>query len=374
MPVVPKLNKEQFSQVYKHLRVPDVIPLDDVYECYDFAFDNALKLMESNVFGKSQPLNNIVLILYLVNEYGFYFSVSKEVKDKDEALSKIISVALDKYFTNEMLDYRNQQYTSRFSPAISTIQLYLNFVLGILKNFPQKNPQETLLVDMANKAFNISKAIIELIITGFETEAFSTWRTLHETECILLLINKYGDKIISSYLKHMRYALAYRGAIPNKEEVDAEFVKIKEEMHALDLKSKDMKKFIEYGWLTSIDNYNEDPQFKFNFRDGVERLAGLSNYSKVYEMASEIAHSSPLLIYSRPQYYYHMAILELYESFFRLERVFSEIYIKRINQNEARRYLAMRNVYYSTLQIIYQNESRIFLNQRKTKEEKKESE
>ena len=217
---IPKLSREQFAQLCKNLNVPSQINEDDIFECYDLAFDNATNLLESNVFGKSQPLNNIVLILYLINEYSFYTSIVKEIKDKDEALSKITSVALDKYFTNEMLDFRNKQYTSKFSPTISTIQLYLNFILGILNKYPKKNPQETLLVDMASKAFNISKAIIELIITGFETEAFSTWRTLHETECILTLINKHGDKVTQAYLKHMRYALAYRGAIPSKEETD----------------------------------------------------------------------------------------------------------------------------------------------------------
>lgn len=355
-----KLNREQFDQLYEQLKVPAQINKDDIFECYDFAFENANDLLANNVFGKTTPLNSVVLILYLINEYGFYFSVNKEVKDKDEALSKIVSVALDKYFTNEHLDYKNDQFTSKYSPAISTIELYLNFILGILQKFPQKNPSETLLVDMANKAFKISKAIIELMVKGFETEAFSTWRTLHENECILILVHKYGDKVIQSYLKHMRYALAYRGAIPTVEETDAEFVKIKADMKALDLKSKDMKKFIEYGWLTAIDNYNKDPQFKFNFRDGVERLAELSSYSKIYEMASEIAHSSPLLIYSRSQYYYHLTILQLYESFFRLERIFTELYLNRIDQEEAKRYMLMRNVYYSSLVVIHQNESRIF--------------
>ena len=363
-----KLNKEQFDQLYEQLHVPAQILKDDIFECYEFAFDNASNLLESNIFGKSTPLNNVVIILYLINEYGFYFSVNKDVKDKDEALSKIVSVALDKYFTNEHLDYKNAQYTSKFSPAISTIELYLNFILGILSKFPQKNPQQTLLVDMANKAFKVSKAIISLMVTGFETEAFSTWRTLHEIECILLLINKYGDPVIQSYLKHMRYALAYRGAIPSKEDTDAEFVKIKEEMKKLELKSKDMKKFIEYGWLTSIENYGVDKNFKFNFRDGVEKLAGLSNYSSVYEMASEIAHSSPLLIYSRSQYYYHLTLIQVYESFFRLEKVFTEIYLRHIDKKEAERYILMRNVYYSSLQIIYHNESRIFIE--KTKQAK----
>lgn len=358
---VSKLDRQQFDLICEQLKVPTQLNKDEIFECYEFAFDNAVNLIKSHVFGQTEPLNNVILLLYLINEYGFYFSVNKTNEEKEISLSKITSVALDKYFTNEHLDYKNDKYTNKFSPAISTIELYLNFILGILKKFPHKNPQETLLVDIATKAYSVSKAIIELIVTGFETEAFSTWRTLHEIECILLLISKYGNPIIKSYLKHMRYALAYRGALSSKEEIDAEFVKIKEEMKVLDLKSKDMKKFIEYGWLTAVPDYNKDPAFKFNFRDGVERLAEMSSYSKVYEMASEIAHSSPLLIYSRNQYYYHLTILQVYESFFRLEKVFSNLYLSRIDKEEAKRYMVMRNVYYSSLQIIYQNESRLFV-------------
>lgn len=357
--MIQKLTNEQLNKLYDQLNVPTSIPKDRIFEAYDFALESAEELLKSNTFGNNIPLNPVNLLLYLVHEYGFYHSVKNE-EDNDESLSKIVSVALDKYFTNEHLNYRNNQYTTRFSPAISTMELYLNFVLGILRKYPQKNPQETLLLDMTMKAFSISKAITELIITGFETEAFSTWRTLHETECILILLDKYGEKTVRSYLKHMRYALAYRGAISSKEETDKVFVQIKDEMKALDLKSKDMKKFIEYGWLTVIDNYNENPNFKFNFRDGVEWLAGLSNYSKIYEMASEIAHSSPLLIYSRSKYYYHLSLLQLYESFFRLEKIFSHIYLNRIDKAEANRYMVMRNVYYSTLQVIYSNERRIF--------------
>ena len=359
---LPKMSREQFDQIYDSFNVPQNVNKDEIFEMFEFAIESSNNLIEQNVFNKSIALNPISLLLYLINEYNFFFSVNKEVKNRDDALSKIVAVALDKYVTNEHLNYRNTQYTSRYSPAISTIELFFNFMLGILKKFPQKNPRETLLVDIATKAFSISKAIINLIVAGFETEAFSTWRTLHETECILLLINKYGEPVIKSYLKHMNYALAYRGAIPSKEETDAVFVKIKEEMKNLDLKSKDMKKFIEYGWLTEIEGYNDNKMFKFNFRDGVESLAGLSQYSKTYEMASEIAHSSPLLIYSRSQYYYHLTILQLYDSFFRLERIFSELYLKHIQKDEAKRYLQMRNIYYNSLQVIYQNESMIFKN------------
>ena len=127
-------------------------------------------------------------------------------------------------------------------------------------------------------------------------------------------------------------------------------------MKALDLKSKDMKKFIEYGWLTAIPNYNQDKMFKFNFRDGVERLAELSAYSKLYEMASEISHSSPILIYSRDEYYLRLVLLTVYECFFRYEKIFSDFYLSRISESEADRYAAMKKVYYSILFYIYERE------------------
>ena len=63
-------------------------------------------------------------------------------------------------------------------------------------------------------------------------------------------------------------------------------------MKELELKSKDTKKYIEYGWLTNVKNVLEEyPEFKLNFRKGVELIAGLSSYSSLYELSSEIAHS-----------------------------------------------------------------------------------
>lgn len=40
------------------------------------------------------------------------------------------------------------------------------------------------MIDILHKGFRMCDCIIQLLFSGFETEAFSTWRTLHETECI----------------------------------------------------------------------------------------------------------------------------------------------------------------------------------------------
>ena len=150
----------------------------------------------------------------------------------------------------------------------------------------------------------------------------------------------------------MTFAAAFRGALESKEMTDKVFVEIKEQMRSHDLKSKDMKRFIEYGWLYAIPQ-TDAAEIKLNFRDGVEHQAGLSDYSKVYEMSSEIAHSSPLLIYSRKNYVFHITLLNLYESFFRLEKIFTTIYMSTTTEDERNRYVQMRNLYYGELLAAY---------------------
>ena len=358
------LTKEQFIDIYNNLQVSSFIDPEIVFEAYQVAYEGAIDLSKSNLFGRSYPVSSLPLILYLINEFGFYLDshkvTCKELKDNETALSQIVSLAVDKYFTNEHLNYKNTKLISKFSPVISNFDLYLNFMMGILSRFPKNNPNETLVLDVMNKGFSIMKSILDLIVDGFGTEAFSLWRTLHENECILHLLNKYGSDVQSAYVKHLKYGVAFRGGIKDKEENDRIFAVLKGEMKNLDLKSKDMKKFIEYGWLVSIPNYNEDNQFKFNFRDGVEKLAGLSAYSKLYEMASEISHSSPILIYSRDEYYLRLVLLTVYECFFRYEQIFSDYYLSRISKEEADRYRVMKKTYYSILFYIYEREKTRF--------------
>jgi hypothetical protein len=120
----------------------------------------------------------------------------------------------------------------------------------------------------------------------------------------LLVLTKYGKPVIDKYLLHMNYAMAFRGLAGDKEKTDAIFTQIKGEMRTFDLKSKDMKRFIEYGWLLKVSALDKAEPVKLNFRDGLEKTAGLKRYAPIYEMSSEIAHSSPLLIYSRREYFH----------------------------------------------------------------------
>lgn len=360
-----KLSKEEFLGLLKTLNVPASSDVDFLYSCYVDATDSSSTLKEANPLISSMPLNPVQLTLYLVNEHLFYLGTHPEQKEAnlvaDEKYEQLLlSISLDKYYTNEHLAYRSGTYANRFLPEISTINLYLNFILGMLSRYKQGDPKETLVVDILQKGFSMAKCIVDLLMNGFETEAFSTWRTLHENECILEVIVKYGKPVIDEYLKHLKYALAFRGALGTKEETDAAFEEIKFGMREVGLKSKDMKRYIEYGWLLGVPDVLKMEGFKFNFRDGVERCAGLKQYSKVYEMSSEIAHSSPLLIYSRKNYFYLITMLNLYESFFRLEKIFSSIYLSTVPEAEQSRYIEMRKLYFGELIACYDLEKKRF--------------
>lgn len=352
------LNKEQYFSLLKALNIPSSLNWEYLFQAYIDAKESSKSFAESNNVIANLDVNDVTLTLYLANEHYFYLlthpSDSDEKLINDEKYEQfLLSITLDKYYTNEHLAYKNAAFSSRFQPEISTISLYINFILGMLGRYKQGDPKQTLIVDILQKGFSMAQCIVSLLTGGFETEAFSTWRTLHENECILLALVRFGQSVIDEYLKHMRYAVCFRGGIPSKEETDKVFLQIKEEMKSHDLKSKDMKRFIEYGWLYAVPELENEEGFKLNFRDGVERAARLRDYSKVYEMSSEIAHSSPLLIYSRKDYFYLITLLNLYESFFRIEKVFSSLYISTTSNEEQQSYLRMQNLYKGELQTCY---------------------
>ena len=355
------LSFEQFQDIYRALGVKESLDSQFLYDVYQNAMEGAKSIDEANLLGRVVPVNPIALILYIVNEHGYYLDIhpdaAQEAVIKDEKyMQMIVSIALDKYYTNEHLSYKSKTILSRFSPGISTLNTYLNFVLGVLGRYSRNQPNETLIVDIMSKGFSMARAISDLLVSGFETEAFSTWRTLHEAECILLVLTKYGKPLIDKYLLHMNYAMAFRGLAGDKEKTDAIFTQIKGEMRTFDLKSKDMKRFIEYGWLLKVSALDKAEPVKLNFRDGLEKTAGLKRYAPIYEMSSEIAHSSPLLIYSRREYFMHLALVNVYESFFRLEKIFAEIYVRSISESEKQRFLLMRKIYYGQLVSLHAQE------------------
>ena len=315
--------KEQVANYLKGIQVTVELDPDYIYDVYEMANEFIGIVDQENAQIEVKEINQFELLLYCVGEY--YYSISHlnaeelaRFKANEEYPSSMASVAADKYLSLSIFNHVEKKLSNRFIPSASSLNIYLNFMLNIVKGYKKNDPQSSLISDLLMKSLTISRCILENLLNGYETEAFSSWRTLHECECTLILLDKYGAPLINKYLRHMNFGLAFNDTIPDKEQQDKIFYEMKEEMRGYGLKSKDIRKYIEYGWLYLIAD-KDDPNFKLNFRDGLEKLAGLEMYSKRYELSSEIIHSTPLLIYSNKEYFYYMTLLSLYESFFRLE-------------------------------------------------------
>ena len=358
-------NKEQVSAYINSLQVNVPIDADYVYDVYDMANELISMLDKENSQIEVKEINQLELLFYCVGEY--YYSISHlnpeeiiKFNNNETYPSSMASVAADKYLSLSIFNHVEKKLGNRFMPPASSLNIYLNFMLNIVKGYKKNDPQSSLISDLLMKSLTISRSILEQLLNGYETEGYSSWRTLHECECTLILLDKYGDRLINKYLRHMNFGLAFNNTIPDKEQQDKIFYEMKEEMRGYGLKSKDIRKYIEYGWLYEIVPEEEKESFKLNFRDGLEKLAGLEMYAKRYEISSEIIHSTPLLIYSNKEYFYYMTLLSLYESFFRLEQVFVSLFSKRVSEEQMKQYEEMRKVYYSQLVVIHKRELQAF--------------
>ena len=364
MSVNNMLNKEQVSRILSNMRINISLDADYLYDVYEMANEVIEYLDKENSQIEVKEINQFDLLLYCVGEY--YYSVvhlnADEVanfKKNEDFSASMASVAADKYLSLSIFNHVEKKLANRFLPPASSLNMYINFMLNIVKGYKKNDPQSSLISDLLMKSLTISRCILENLLSGYETEAFSSWRTLHECECTLILLDKYGEPLINNYLKHMNYGLAFNDTMADKEKQNQIFYEMKDEMRGHELKSKDIRKYIEYGWLYQLVPEG-DETFKLNFRDGLEKLAGLGNYAKRYEISSEIIHSTPLLIYSNKEYFYYMTLLSLYESFFRLEKVFVSLFSQRVSPEQMKQYQEMRKVYYSQLVVIHKRELESF--------------
>lgn len=314
-------------------------------------------------------INPRVCLGYIIEEHTYNISgvnqeLINQVESDEEYKNNMITTVAEKVYFNEFLPYSAKSLISEYSPIISSFNFYLNFIANRILVLEPQNSVEQLILDMLTKAFLMCRGVMNLLTQGFETEAFSTWRTIHEIECVINIVyeNPYVEPI---YKKHIVYNRAFRDEFENKNEQQSVIDQLKSEMKSHDLKSKDMKKFIEYGWLYGIKDVEQKyPLLKLNFRNGLELVANLSEYSGLYEMSSEIAHSSPILIYSNKEYFKDITIVSMYETFLRLENIFYNILVNKKELDSAA-FFKMREKYLSKLLLILGKEKSLFLSKNK---------
>jgi hypothetical protein len=275
-------------------------------------------------FGEDTLFSAATLLDFVIGEIRFAKLSHPEAALSDSLLSQ---KALDKFVLLKDADNDSvspDDATNYYDPEISDMRAMEHFLLVINTPLAHTNPSVSLINDIFETVLRKIAGFCKMMTLGLYADAFVSWRTLHESECILSLLISGGDKTRFSYVRHIAYNNAFRNqSYFTKEELDKTFDVIKNEMRLHDLKSKDMKKFIEYGWLYDHPSFNsQDPTMKLNFRDGLERLANLSRYSKIYEGASEIAHSSSAFFYVNDSFCRDLSLALTYQSFTRIVHLY----------------------------------------------------
>lgn len=328
------------------------------------------------------------LVFDLINySYGEWWFAVRDSEDrckiaKDHASIVLLSKKVALKFLLLVRGVRKGQLKistlSPYSPINTALKALITELINLNFPFVKNNPSQTLINDLFGRIFTKSNGTLKMLSQGLASDAYVSWRTLHEAECILAILVKGGKPMQDAYVKHIIYDNAFRGSIGSKEKTDEIFTALKNDMKAHGLKSKDMKKFIEYGWLYQTNEYRvletkgrlferfavpirspsgkegvykivrgpgiDDPyypefakyrnelvlwehnhlhDFKLNFRDGIELIAGLSKYSEWYETASEVTHSSPVFFYSNDQFFFDLSTVALYQLVLRVTGIFT---------------------------------------------------
>ena len=359
--LINTFEREEFERVLSTLSNSDRLNHDFLFRAYSLTCEAIQQISDTNLLNGTPVVNPIEVIYYCVGEY--IYSVGNKTNEElqqyyesENYMSEMAGVIADKYLSLSMFNHAERKIANRYLPPMSSLNIYLNFILNILNSYKKNDPLSTLITDLLIKSASIARCVLTLLVDGYETEAFSEWRTLHECECALVLLDKYGLPLINRYLIHMHYGIVFKNGDVNDPKGTKIFNDMKAEMAKYNLKSKDIKKFIEYGWLYEIPGVKEDPEFKLNFRDGLEKLAGLQTYADRYELSSETVHVTPMLIYSNKEYFYFVTLLSLYESFFRLEKVFVSLFGKQVSPEQMQQYGELRKVYYAQLVAIHKRE------------------
>ena len=227
------LKREQFDKILDALKELNIKNRDLIYEIYTTASEGMDELIESNILPSVGMVNPVDIIYYCVGEYLYTASNKSEEEQKallenEDYITSCASVVSDKYLSLAKFGHNERKLANKYIPPISTINLYLNFMLNILHTYKKNDPKSTLINDLLIKSVSISRCILQLITDGYETEAFSSWRTLHECECTLLLLDKYGDPLINRYLIHMQYGLVFRRGETEDEQANKIFADMKE--------------------------------------------------------------------------------------------------------------------------------------------------
>ena len=306
------------------------------------------------------------MVNYICAEHKFHLSMFKpetwnDLENDEKYFNQLVNICYDKLFINEFRSIDPRAVISKYSVETSLLTMFVNrmfVVLGQVKLDPQSAKQK-LQADIFAKCLMLIKSTLNQLCDGLETEAMSSWRTFHELICVLCVITKGDEKVAQAYFRHLKYGAYSRGEITDEKEVESILASMEKDMLALEVKKANKEKFINYGWIHWAYKRYNDEEVKMNFLGGLQKVADLTEYKKYYEIASDVTHSTPLLVYANKTNLTTTTLKITYELFFRLETMFINWLAEDLKVNPSTEkylydYLMFKKMYKPKVEIIYQ--------------------
>ena len=206
---------------------------------------------------------------------------------------------------NEHLNVEKFSNTSAYSPEIAAYNMACSYSLFILGSFSGQDRRMNGINNLFKKALVTVKSVINLLAAGNSCDAVILWRHLHELECVLITLNTKGEELFFRYVEHMEYFDLETK--PNAEELQK---RLSEESKAYGIKEKNA--FINYGWLVHVEGFREGfgKEYRLNFKEGLQKVAGQSGRYAAYASASKILHPSAWVVAIPDDKFYLFTLLE----------------------------------------------------------------
>lgn len=210
---------------------------------------------------------------------------------------------------NEHLNVEKISNTSEYSPEIAAYNMACSYSLYVLGSFKGEDRRMNGINNLFKKSMVTIKSVINLLAAGNSCDAVILWRHLHELECVLIVLCTKGDGLFFQYIKHMEY-FDMEGN-PRAEELQQ---RLSEECKAFGVKERNA--FVNYGWLEYVDGFREGfgKEYRLNFKDGLQKIAGQSARHAAYASASKILHPSAWVVTIRDDKFYKFTVFELFRS------------------------------------------------------------
>ena len=306
------------------------------------------------------------VVNYICAEHVFHTSLVKpdqrEALENDEKyFNQLVNICYDKLIVNEYRSIDSRAVISKYSVETSLLTMFINrmFVLLGQMKINQGVAKQKLQVDIFAKCFMLIKSTLNQLCDGLETEAMSSWRTFHELLCVLRVISKGDEEVSKAYFRHLTYGAYNRGEIKDPKEIEKIQASMEKDMQILEVKKSNKEKFINYGWIHwAFKRYN-DEEVKMNFLGGLQKVADLTEYKKYYEIATDVTHSTPLLVYANKTNLTTTTLKITYELFFIIETMLvswcsNDLGLSPQTNKPLYDYLVFKKTYKPKVEIIYQ--------------------